>query len=54
MVHINTFRGLVNQLAAAKFPVDDTIQAMLLLCTLPDSCEDLVVSLSASCQEENP
>ena len=25
VVHINTFMGLVNQLAAAKFPLDDAL-----------------------------
>ena len=29
------------------------MQALLLLCTLPDSWENLIVSLSASCKEEN-
>ena len=53
VVHINTFMGLVNQLAVAKFPLDDAMHALLLLCTLPDSWENLVVSLSTSCQEEN-
>ena len=51
--HINTFMGYVNQLAAAKFPLDDAMQAILLMCTLPDSWENLVVTLSSSCQEEN-
>ena len=37
IVHINTFMGLVNQLVAAKFPLDDVMQALLLLCTLPDN-----------------
>ena len=36
-----------------KFPLDDAIQALLLLCTLPDNWENLAVSLSASCKEEN-
>ena len=36
--HINTFMGYVNQLAATKFPLDDAMQAILLMCTLPDSC----------------
>ena len=53
VVPINNFMGLVNQLAAAKFPLDDTLQALLLLCTLPHSWENLVVSLSASRREEN-
>ena len=53
MVHINTFMGLVNQLASAKFPLDDAMLALLLLCTLPDTWENLVVSLITSFQEEN-
>ena len=44
--HINTFMGYVNQLAAAKFPFDDAMQAILLMCTLPDSRETQVVTLS--------
>ena len=35
MVHINTFMGLVNQLATTKFPLDDAMQGLLLLRTLP-------------------
>ena len=53
VVHIKAFMALVNQLASAKFPLDDAMQAILLLCTLPDSWENLVVSLSASYKEEN-
>ena len=51
--HINTFMGYVNQLVATKFPLDDAMQAILLMCTLPDSWENLVVTLNTSCQEEN-
>ena len=29
VVHINTFMGLVNQLVAVKFPLDDVMQALL-------------------------
>ena len=35
VVCINTFMGLVNQFVATKFPLDDALQAQLLLCTLP-------------------
>ena len=35
--HISTFMGYVNQLATRKFPLDDAMQAILLLCTLSDS-----------------
>ena len=33
--HINTFMAYVNQLAATKFPLDDVMEALLLMCTLP-------------------
>ena len=51
--HISTFMGLVNQLASAKFPLEDAMQATLLLCTLPGSWENLIVTLSNSCKEDN-
>ena len=49
-IHIDTFTRLVNLLASTKFPLDDVMQALLLICTLPDSWENLVVSLSDSCK----
>ena len=51
--HINTLMGHVNELVATKFPLDDAMQAILLMCNLLDSWENLVVTLSTSCQEEN-
>ena len=52
--HIKTFKGYVNQLVEPKFPLDDdAMQAILLMCTVPDSSKNLVVTLSTSCQEEN-
>ena len=44
--YINTFIGYVNQLVATKFPLDDAMQAILLLCTLSDNWENLAVTLS--------
>ena len=52
VVHTSTFMGLVNQLASAKMSLDDELHALLLLSSLPDSWETLVVSLSNSCQED--
>ena len=52
VVHTSTFMGLVNQLASAKMPLDDELQALLLLSSLSESWETLVVSLSKSCQED--
>ena len=40
VVHNNTFMGLVNRLASAKFPLDDVVQDLLLLCTFPDNWEN--------------
>ena len=48
-----TSMGYVNQQAATKFPLDDAMQAILLFCTLPDSWENLALTLSTSCEEEN-
>ena len=44
--HTSDFQGLVNQLAAMKMPLEDELKALLLLSSLPDSWETLVVSLS--------
>ena len=46
--HLNDFQDLVNQLTLIKIMLDDEIQALLLLSSLPDSWETLVVSLSNS------
>ena len=51
--HINTFMGYVNQLVATKSPLDDAMQAILLMCNLSNNWENLVVTLNTSCQEEN-
>ena len=51
--HISTFMGYVNQLVATKFPLDDAMPTILLMCTLLDNWENLVVTLNTSCQEEN-
>ncbi|KAA8518002.1 hypothetical protein F0562_015476 [Nyssa sinensis] len=46
--HTSEFQSLVNQLATAKMDLDDETQALLLLSSLPDNWEMLVVSLSNS------
>ena len=51
--HISTFMGYVNQLVATKFPLDDAMPTILLMCTLLDNWENLVVTLNTSCQEQN-
>ena len=44
--HISSFQGIVNKLVAMKMNIDDEIQASLLLSSLPDSWETLVVTVS--------
>jgi hypothetical protein len=50
-VHLNDFQGMVNQLSAMKMSLDDELQALLLLSSLPESWDTLVVSLSNSAPE---
>ncbi|KAF8387595.1 hypothetical protein HHK36_026248 [Tetracentron sinense] len=46
--HLNEFQGVVNQLTTMKLVLDDELQALLLLSSLPDSWETLVVTVSNS------
>ena len=46
--HLSNFQGLLNELFTMKLELDDEVQALLLLSSLPDSWETLVVSLSNS------
>uniref|UniRef100_A0A2N9IN96 Integrase catalytic domain-containing protein n=1 Tax=Fagus sylvatica TaxID=28930 RepID=A0A2N9IN96_FAGSY len=46
--HLSKFQDLVNQLTRMNLVVDDELQALLLLSSLPNSWETLVVSLSNS------
>ena len=46
--HTSEFQSLVNQLSAVELQLGDEEQALLLLSSLPDSWETLVVSLSNS------
>ncbi|KAL4561013.1 hypothetical protein LXL04_033173 [Taraxacum kok-saghyz] len=46
--HTSQFQDLVNQLGAAEWVLKDEEQAILLLCSLPDNWETLVVTLSNS------
>nr|KYP66486.1 Retrovirus-related Pol polyprotein from transposon TNT 1-94 [Cajanus cajan] len=49
--HLNDFEGLVMQLISAGLTLEDEMQALLLLGSLPDSWDTLVVSLSNSAPE---
>ena len=46
--HLSNFQGLLNELSTMKLKLDDEVQALLLLSSLQDSWETLVVSLSNS------
>ncbi|KZV07155.1 hypothetical protein F511_45364 [Dorcoceras hygrometricum] len=46
--HTSEYQSLVNQLSSVEMPLGDEMQALLLLSSLPDSWETLVVSLSNS------
>ena len=46
--HISSFQGIVNKLVAMKMNIDDEMQASLLLSSLPDSWETLVVTIGNS------
>lgn len=46
--HLNEMQSIVNQLASMEMVLDDELQALLLLSSLPESWETLVVSLSNS------
>ena len=46
--HTSQFQSIVNKLVAMKMNLDDEIQASLLLSSLPESWETLVVTVSNS------
>ena len=46
--HLNTFQGIINQLAGMKIKFDTEVQGLMLLGTLPDSWETFRMSLSNS------
>jgi len=46
--HLNNCRGLVNQLTKDDIKLDDEIQALLLISSLPESWDTMVVTLSNS------
>lgn len=49
--HLNNFKGLINQLTKSDMKIDDELQALLLLSSLPESWDTLVVTLSNSAPE---
>ena len=49
--HLNNFKGLINQLTKIEMKIDDELQALLLLSSLLESWDTLVVTLSNSAPE---
>ncbi|KAJ8476439.1 hypothetical protein OPV22_020166 [Ensete ventricosum] len=50
--HLNEIQSITNQLSSMKISLDDELQALLLLSSLPESWETLVVSLSNSAPDD--
>ncbi|KAM1261526.1 hypothetical protein ACFX2G_027395 [Malus domestica] len=48
--HLNNFQNIINQLATMKMTIEDELQALLLLGSLPDSWETFVTSGTDSSQ----
>ncbi|KAK8618018.1 hypothetical protein V6N13_080917 [Hibiscus sabdariffa] len=46
--HLNTFKGLMNQLSKIEMKIVDELCALMLLCSLTESWNTLVVTLSNS------
>jgi len=46
--HLNHFKGLINQLTKGEMKLNDEMQALLLLSSLPEGWDILVVTLSNS------
>lgn len=50
-IHTSEFQNLVNQLSSVGLKFDDELQAMLLLRSLPEDWDVLVISLGNSAPE---
>ena len=46
--HLNEFNIITSQLASVKINLDDEIRAILLMCSMPDSWDNLMVAISTS------
>ncbi|GKV38176.1 hypothetical protein SLEP1_g46114 [Rubroshorea leprosula] len=49
--HLNNFQEILNKLVTVKLAIDDEVRALILLSSLPDSWETLVVTLSNSTRD---
>ena len=46
--HLNEFNIITSQLSSVKIVLDDEIRSILLMCSMPDSWENLIVAMSTS------
>ena len=46
--HLNAFNIITNQFASVKIILDDEIRVILLMCSMLDSWENLIVAMSTS------
>ena len=46
--HLNEFNIIISQLASIKIVLDNEIKAILLMCSMLDNWENLIVSISTS------
>jgi hypothetical protein len=51
--HLNDFNMVTNQLTSIKVDFDDEVRALLILCSLPESWNDLVMAVSNSVSGSN-
>ena len=49
--HLNNYQQILNELVTVKLTIEDEVQALILLSSLPDSWETLVVTLSNSTRD---
>jgi hypothetical protein len=51
--HLNEFNTVTNQLSSVKVDFDDEVRVLLILCSLPESWNDLVMDVSNSVSGSN-
>jgi hypothetical protein len=51
--HLNEFNTITNQLSSVKVDFDDEVRALLILCSLPERWNGLVMDVSKSVSGSN-
>ena len=51
--HLNEFNTLTSQLSSVKLNFDDEVRALVILCSLPESWNSLVMDVSNSIPSSN-